>query len=91
MSDTAFTDFEKDTLYAFFEELRDYMASAGCNDFYFPRDWTAEQKNEFSKKVFESFGEEYEDGDAPGDFMVLRYLANKLAPLIDSTINTENK
>jgi hypothetical protein len=86
MSDTAFTDFEKSTLYAFFEMLDDYMTNAMCNDFYFPRDWTAEQKNEFSKKVFDALGldAEYEDGDHPGDFMVLKYLVKKITPLIET-------
>jgi hypothetical protein len=91
MSDTTFTDFEKNTLYAFFEELDDYMARARCNDFYFPKDWTEEQKNEFSKKVFEALDEEYEDGDGPGDFMVLKYLVKKLAPLVEGTISTEDE
>jgi hypothetical protein len=80
-----FSEFDKQMLYSFFDELKDYQSSAGCNDVYFPKDWSKKQVDAFSKVVYEANGlaDEYEEGCGPDDTMVLDYLIKKLKPFIE--------
>lgn len=76
------TNDEIDLTLDFLEILTDYQASAGCNDFWFPKNWTEEQKNKILNELKEeqiASGEIEEDEDPYiSDSIITYYLMYKL-------------
>lgn len=61
----------------------DEFSNHGCNDWYFPSDWTKNERREFAERIREEIGEpdELEDLDDtldPVDWEVMYFLAKVL-------------
>ena len=88
--DSLLDDVENRILDVFLEELSDHMGNAGCNDFTWPHYVSDEKKlqilTDYHKwngdyeeiaHTFERF-QEYAKNDYTVDFIILKYLRNKL-------------
>jgi len=77
------TNDEIDLLLVFLEELTDYQSNAGCNDFWFPKDWSEERKLAILEPFWECQREEQDDPDYEGysDIELTHWLMYKLGKL----------